>query len=104
MTVVPHIPRSARYTIGVRIEHKYLNLLEGIYHAYFTNKERKGEKLTECILILDTLKFLMHVAWEAKLLSHKHYEDNAFILEEVGKMLGGWKRNLDTPEKKNRTL
>jgi hypothetical protein len=28
----------------------------------------------------------------------------AVKLEEIGKMLGGWRKSLDNPEKKNRTL
>ena len=103
VNITPHIPRSARYTIGARIENKFLDLLELSYIAYFSEKDKKIEKILECISILDTLKFLIHVSWEAKFISHKHYEDLAVNLENVGKMFGGWKRNLETLEKKNRT-
>ncbi|MBP9711915.1 MAG: four helix bundle protein [Candidatus Pacebacteria bacterium] len=44
------------------------------------------------------------MAWEGKLISNKQYETVALKLEEVGKMLGGWRKSLDNPEKKNRTL
>jgi len=101
---VPHIPKNARYTIGARIENKFLDLLELSYIAYFTGKERKLERIVNCILTLDTLKFLVSVAWEAKLISHKQCEEIAIKLDEIGKMFGGWKKNIDNPEKKNRTL
>lgn len=104
MNVAIHINKSARYTIGAKIENKFLYLLELLYLAYFTEKEKKGQKLLECILILDTLKFLIQVAWEAKLISSKQHEEVALKLDEVGKMLGGWKKSLENPEKKNRTL
>lgn len=58
----------------------------------------------ECILILDTLKFLVQLAWESKLISHRQYEEIALKLDEVGKMLGGWKKSLKNSEKKNRDL
>lgn len=102
MNVAAHIPKGSRYTIGVRIENKFLDLLELSYIAYFTEKEKKAQKVTDCILVLDTLKFLISVAWEGKLISHRHYEEVALKLEEIGRMLGGWKKNLETPEKKNR--
>lgn len=104
MSIVPHIAKGARYTIGSRIENKFLNLLDLAYIAYFTEKEKKTAKISECILVLDTLKFLVSVAWEGKLISNKQYEDIAVKLEESGKMLGGWKNSLTNPEKKNRTL
>lgn len=102
--IVPHIAKGARYTIGSRIENKFLDLIELSYLAYFTEKDKKLEKITECILLLDTLKFLVSIAWEGKLISNKHCEAVASKLEEVGKMFGGWKKNLANPEKKNRDL
>ena len=104
MSIVPHMPKGARYTIGERIENKLLDLLELSYIAYFTGKDKKMEKISECILVTDSLKFLISVAWEGKLISNKHCEDVALKLEEIGRMFGGWKNSLANLEKKNRTL
>lgn len=103
VNIVPHISKGIRYTIGSRIENKFLDLLELSYLAYFTGKEEKTEKITDCILVLDTLKFLVAVAWEGKFISNKHCEDVSLKLDEVGKMFGGWKKNLNNPEKKNQS-
>lgn len=104
MNIVPHIAKGARYTIGARIENKFLDLLELSYIAYFTEKEKKIEKISECILTLNTLKFLLSAAWESKSVTNKQCEALAIKLDELGKMFGGWKRNMDNFEKKNRTL
>ncbi len=104
MDIVPHIAKGARYTLGTRIENKLLDLLELSFAAYFTEKDRKSEKVSECILITDTLKFFVSVAWEGKLISNQQCENLALKLNEIGKMLGGWKKSLENPEKKNRTL
>jgi hypothetical protein len=96
MNIAPHIPKGARFTIGSRIENKFLDLLELTYTAYFTQKDKKSEKLSECILVLDTLKFLISVAWEGKIISNKQCEDVSVKLEEVGRMFGGWKKNIDS--------
>jgi len=104
MDVVPHIPKGARYTIGARIENKFLDLLECAYAAYFTERARKWEKISQCIFILDTLKFFISVGWEGKLVSHTQCERMALKLDEVGKMLGGWRKSLENPEKKNRAM
>jgi len=104
MNIIPHMPKGSRYTIGNRIENKFLDILELSYTAYFTEKEKKSEKISECIFVLDKLKFLISVAWEGKLISNKQYEEIALKLDEAGKMFGGWKKSLANPDKKNRTL
>ncbi len=96
--------KHPRYTLGERIEDKFLDLLELAYNAYFTEKDKKVEKIEQCIMITDGLKFLISIAWEGKMISNKHCEDIAAKLEEIGKMLGGWKNSLSNPEKKNRTI
>lgn len=101
MNISLHIAKGQRYTIGSRIESKFLDLLETSYIAYFTSREQKSEKISECILTLDTLKFLINIAWEAKLVSHKQYAEVGQKLEESGKMFGGWRKNLENPDKKN---
>lgn len=104
ISIVPHIAKGARYTIGARIENKFLDLLDLAYLAYFTSKEKKAEKITDCILVLDTLKFLVSVAWEGTLISNKQCEDVALKFKEIGNMFGGWKKSLENSEKKNRDL
>lgn len=99
INIFPHIPKIARYTIGSRIDNKFLDLLDLSYTAYFSEKGTKAEKISKCILILDTLKFFIYVAWEAKFTSHKQYEDIAVTLGEIGKMFWGWKKSLDNIKK-----
>lgn len=104
LSVVPHFPKSSRFTLGQRIDERFLDLIENSYSAYFSSKENKETNIARCIFILDKLKYLISVAWEGKLISNKHFEELATKLEEAGKMFGGWKKSLANPEKKNRTL
>lgn len=97
---VPHIARSSRYTIGQRIENKFLDLLELSYITYFNDKDKKKEKISECVLTLETLKFIVSIAWEGKIIPNNKYEELARKLDEAGKMYGGWKKNFDNPQKK----
>lgn len=102
LSIVPHMSKNSRYTIGNRIENKFLDLLELSYIAYFSKKENKIEKVTACIFASDKLKFLISIAWEGKLISNKQYEEIALKLDEGGRMLGGWRNKLENPQKKNR--
>lgn len=95
LQVIPHMPKGARYAIGARIENKFLDLLEFSYETYFSPKEIKRKKVTESILILDKLKFLILTAWEAKLILNKQYEEMSIKLTEIGKMFGGWRTNIE---------
>lgn len=102
--IIQHMAKGQRYTIGTRIESKFLDLLELAYNTYFSPKDTKAEKISNCVFTLDTLKFLIYIAWEGKMISHNQYTEIAGKLEEIGKMFGGWKKNLNNPEKKNRNL
>jgi len=102
LEIVPHISKSSRYTLGARIENKLLDLLDLTYLAYFSKKEEKVEKIAKCILLSDRLKYVTSVAWEGKVISNSHFERLAPKLEEIGRMLFGWKVSLENPEKKNR--
>lgn len=104
INIAIHMQKSTRYTLGARIENKFLDLMEFAYLAYFSNKENKIEKITNCLILLDTLKFLIYTAWEGKIIAHTHYETISSKIEEVGKMFGGWKNSLNNPEKKNHAL
>ena len=66
--------------------------------------KEKSARIANCVLILDTLKFLISVAWEGKLLSNGQCEELALKLDEAGKMFGGWRKSLENPAKKNRDL
>lgn len=94
ISIIQHIPRSSRYTIGARIENKFLDLLELSYTAYFTEKENKNDKISKCIFVLNTLKFLIYVVWEAKFISHKQYKEIILKLDEIGRMFGGWRKRM----------
>lgn len=102
VNILPHMPKGARYMIGSRIENKFLDLLELSYVAYYTEREKKSKRIDECVLVLDTLKFLISVSWEGKFVSNKQFEDISLKLVEIGRMFGGWRKSLDNPGKKNR--
>jgi hypothetical protein len=93
VSIVPHMPRTARYTVGTRIEYHFLSLLENIYQAYYTQPDKKLEKIIKCIHETDLLKFLIQIAWENKLIKDTHYIEISTKILEVGKILGGWKNN-----------
>mgnify|MGYP001017724816 CR=1 FL=1 len=95
--------RTARYTTGARIENHFLDLLELIYKAYYAKVENKSEKIIEAISQNDLIKYLLQIGWENKFVKEKEYLELSKKLEEIGKILGGWKNSIDAKLAKQKT-
>ncbi len=50
--------------------------------------------LGKTISRLDILKFFLQIAWENKLIPTEKYAEFSKRFEEIGRMLGGWKKGL----------
>jgi hypothetical protein len=53
-------------------------------------------KLTMAISKLDGVKFFLQIAWENKCIPNEKYLKLSEDLNEIGKMLGGWRKGLQT--------
>lgn len=98
-----NISRLDRYTIGAKIDDIFLSFLELIFRACFAyDKFEKLSLVSQAIGKGDILKFLLQIGWEQKIFSHTIYGIIILLLEETGRMLGGWKKNLQekTPANK----
>jgi len=90
------MPRVGRYTTGTRIENHFLDLLELIYKAYYASIENKNIIIIESINKNDIIKYLLQIAFENKLIKEKQYLELSQKLNEVGKILGGWKKGIES--------
>lgn len=93
---VPDIPKTARYTLGGKIDTYFTDTIEYIVSAIYLPRERKGASIQAAIAKLDTLKLFLQIAWEIKALDTKKYQILSEKLYEIGKMLGGWNRQVET--------
>lgn len=97
------MPRIGRYTTGTRIESHFLDLLEIIYKAYYVSTENKNLIIIEAISKNDIIKYLLQIAFENKLIKEKQYLELSNKLQEVGKILGGWKNSVENKLIKQKT-
>ena len=76
-----------------------MQTIELILLAGFTDRKNKLTVLTKFSNKLDTLKLLLQIAWELKIINNKQYLSVSAPLSEVGKMLGGWQKQVlkETP-------
>lgn len=99
---VPHIPKTSRYTLGAKIDNLFIETSELIFTASHLNKEQKLPYLQKASAKLDILKFFLQIIWEIKILDNKKYIALSECLNEIGRMLGGWIKGLESKTLPNR--
>jgi len=74
-----------------------------IFRACFAyDKFEKLSLVSQAIGKNDLIKFLLQIAWEQKIINHTNYGSLILFLDEIGRMLGGWKKNLQEKTPTNR--
>jgi hypothetical protein len=99
LTIAGNIPKAHRYSLGGKIDSQFLELLEEIFTALYLPVPQKIGHINRAIVKLDGVKFFTQVCWENKYIPHKHYGELSLQLDELGKILGGWRKGLE-----NKTL
>lgn len=90
------MPKSCRYTLGERIDARFIQVLELLFVASYQSKAEKLPTLERAISGIDTLKFLLRIVWDLGVLDDKKYVALSEGLEKVGKETGGWKKGLQS--------
>ncbi len=90
-----HFPKQNRYTLGNKTDEVFLLAIEYCFLASYAHKDTKLIHLERCISRVDLLKLLLQLAWEIRALDAKKYRVLGEQLQEVGRMLGGWKKGLE---------
>jgi hypothetical protein len=91
-----HFPKQNRYTLGSKIDDIFLVAIEFCFLASYAHRDTKIIHLERCISRVDLLKLLLLLAWEIRALDTKKYITLSEQLQEIGRMLGGWRKGLET--------
>ncbi|MFH1145362.1 MAG: four helix bundle protein [bacterium] len=89
-----HLPRLTRYSLGAKIDTLFTDVIELILNAGYATKDKKELLVSQASVKLDALKFFLRVAWELKALDHHRFQVIGSLTVEIGKMLGGWRKQL----------
>ena len=81
-------PKTERFVLGAKIREQMYEILKGLITAQ--KKFHKRTTLEKVDVDLEVLRALIRIAYRLKYLSHKKYGHWAKMVEEIGKMLGGW--------------
>lgn len=71
-----------------------METVELILRAGYSPRDHKLALVLQACMKLDALKYFLQIAWELKAIDTKKYTRLSEPLTEVGKMLGGWKKQL----------
>jgi len=82
--------------LGDKIDRYFLEILELLHIATYQKPNDKIVTLIKIIIRLDSLKFFLQLSWETKLLDTNKYIILSEHLHELGRMIGGWKKGLET--------
>jgi hypothetical protein len=90
-----HFAKISRYSLGVKIDNSFIELIELAYFAVYSPKtDELLIKIEQLSKKLDSLKLFLQIAWEIKLVDNKKYAALSIPLAEIGKIIGGWKKQL----------
>lgn len=80
--------------MGEKIDLLFCDVIELLLEAVQSQKELKLKIVDKACVRLDMLKYFLQIAWNLKTMDNKKYLIISNALNEVGKMLGGWKKQV----------
>ena len=93
---VEKFPRSYRFTVGDRIATTSLSVLTLLVQAAYAKK--RLTLIAEACNQLNSLRYLLRLAKDLKLMSTDSYLFIMEKIEELGRMAGGWQRQSGSTE------
>jgi len=87
---VEKFPRSQKFLLGDRIQSTALDVMERLIEATY-NRQRTSQ-LRAANLGIEKLRFLVRLASELKHFDLRRYEYAVRQLEEIGRLIGGWRK------------
>ena len=90
------VPKQDRFTIFERSESVILDVLECIMQASGESKKEKLPTLERASLKLNILRVFVRLMKDVKTIDGKKYMNLEGMIDEIGRMLGGWIRSIKT--------
>lgn len=92
---VDSFPRAKRHTLGSRMENVLYDLLEtGIQARYTGDRQKKIEHLNQANIRLEMLRYFIRISHEKHLISRKQYKYAAERIDDIGRSVGGWIKDI----------
>jgi hypothetical protein len=80
-----------RYSLGIKIDSLFADIIELTSMAQFSPKEQRTAIISKAITKNDVLKHMLYVLFELKGIEDNYFIELAPKIEEIGRMLYGWR-------------
>lgn len=87
------IPKQDRFTIYERSEQIIIDILELFFEAGYAKGNIKVSILDKASIRLNILRFFIRTLKDVKSIDNKKYITLQEMIDEIGRMLGGWMRS-----------
>ncbi len=89
------IPKSHRFTVGQRLDNLTLDALLCVTRALYSSAAGKRRLLEELNLQLELLRVLWRLVHDQRWISQQQLVFVMGCIDEIGRMTGGWLRQLE---------
>lgn len=89
---VGRLPRQVKFVLGERMLNTTYDVFDALLEAKYS--AHKSPLLIRANLLLERLRFQVRLCMEEKLISMNQYGFVITLIDEVGRMTGGWLKSL----------
>jgi len=89
-----NLPKCERFGLGQKIDLLFTDLLDTLQKASFSPIDTKISLLSQSLSTIDSLRFFIQLCWELKLIPSKQFTLIGQEIEDIGKMVGDWRKGL----------
>ena len=88
-------PKKDKYTLGATCEKYIIEILELLITASYLPKDSKINLIKSASNKFETLKIFIRILRELNIIDQKKYLALQTLIQEIGKMFGGWIKSLN---------
>jgi four helix bundle protein len=88
---VSKFPKAEKYALGQKIKLVGMDFLDQIIRA--NGARDKRPHLEEAAQILEILRIYIRLSFDLSLINERRFELMSGKVDEIGRMLGGWRKN-----------
>ena len=87
-------PKSQRFVLSARLEESVLDFLDAIVYVNNTDGSLRKQSFLRADIALERVRIFVETARDLRFLSVSRTKYLLDCIDELGRMLGGWKRSL----------